>query len=145
MATVEELSDALRNADAAGDNDGARILADEIVKMRQPKGFVANATDFVKSIPRGIIGGLTSAPNPALGVPAWGELGDVAATQKAATETLKSQVPAPQGPVGKVGEAVGEGLGNPVSWMGPGGLGRALLDDRSGFDPYIEGAFRRGR
>lgn len=34
MATLPELEDALRNADAAGDVDAARQLADEIVRMR---------------------------------------------------------------------------------------------------------------
>lgn len=37
MATLEELSTALRNADAAGDTEAARILASEIVKMRGEK------------------------------------------------------------------------------------------------------------
>lgn len=34
MATVDQLATALRNADAAGDADAARVLAAEIVKMR---------------------------------------------------------------------------------------------------------------
>ena len=35
MATITELEDALRNADAAGDADAARMLADEIIRLRQ--------------------------------------------------------------------------------------------------------------
>jgi len=35
MATMAELETALRNADAAGDADGARVLATEIMRMRQ--------------------------------------------------------------------------------------------------------------
>jgi len=44
MATAEQLERALRNADAAGDTQGARVLAAELAKMRTPsspegKGF----------------------------------------------------------------------------------------------------------
>jgi hypothetical protein len=35
MATLAELENALRNADAAGDAEGARILANEIIRRRQ--------------------------------------------------------------------------------------------------------------
>lgn len=38
MASLPELEDALKNADAAGDTAAARMLADEIVKMRGPQG-----------------------------------------------------------------------------------------------------------
>ena len=34
MATIEDLSDALVNADKAGDNEASRILADAIVKLQ---------------------------------------------------------------------------------------------------------------
>jgi hypothetical protein len=98
-------------------------LASEGVSLDQlqgPKGFVANAMDFAKSIPRGIVSGLTSAPNPSM-VPIEDEQAAVAPTRQAATATLKAPLPEPQGPAGKVGEAVGEGLGNPVSYLGPGG------------------------
>jgi len=65
MASLEELSQALINADAAGDADGARILAGEIQKIRQqpsaPKApEVSTATDIAKSagvgLGRGSIG-----------------------------------------------------------------------------------------
>lgn len=87
----------------------------------QPQGFIANAMDFAKSIPRGLITGLTSAPNPSM-VPIQDELAAVAPTRQAAAETLKAQTPEPQGRAGKFGEAVGEGLGNPLSYVGPGSL-----------------------
>lgn len=38
MASLPELEDALKNADAAGDTAAAQVLADEIVKMRGPVG-----------------------------------------------------------------------------------------------------------
>ena len=86
-----------------------------------PQGFMANTADFVKSIPRGLITGLTSASNPSM-VPTEDEQMAVAPIRQAATETLKAPTYAPQGPAGRVGEAIGEGLGNPVSYIGPGGL-----------------------
>ncbi len=85
-----------------------------------PKGFMANAMDFAKSIPRGIVTGLTSGANPSM-VPTEDEQMAVAPTRQAATETLKGQTYAPQGPVGRIGEAVGEGIGSPASYLGPGG------------------------
>lgn len=90
-------------------------------QLKAPQGLMANAADFVKSIPRGIISGLTSAPNPSM-VPIEDEQAAVAPTRQAATDTLKSAVPEPQGRAGKFGEAIGEGLGNPISYLGPGGL-----------------------
>lgn len=87
----------------------------------QPQGFMANALDFAKSIPRGLIQGLTSLPNPSM-VPIEDELAATAPAREAAKEKLLSQVPAPQGRVGQVGEAVGASLGNPMSYVGPGGL-----------------------
>ncbi len=65
MASLEELSQALINADAAGDADGARILAGEIQKIRVQPGApatpeVSTAADIAKSgsvgLARGAIG-----------------------------------------------------------------------------------------
>lgn len=92
------------------------------VTANAPQGFAANALDFVKSIPRGIVSGLTSAPNPSM-VPTGDEEAAVAPTRAQATQTLQAQTPEPQGRYGKLGEAVGQGVGNPVSYLGPGGLG----------------------
>jgi hypothetical protein len=77
MATVEELSDALRNADAAGDKDGARILADEIVKMRGEK------PQSLSGLGAAAAGGLGRGTAGLLGLP--GDIGSVAswATDKA--------------------------------------------------------------
>ncbi len=41
-------------------------IAASLPKTQGPQGFMANAMDFVKSIPRGLVTGLTSAPNPSM-------------------------------------------------------------------------------
>lgn len=80
-----------------------------------------SALNFVSAIPRGIMTGLTSAPNPSL-VPIGDELDAVAPTRGAALETAKAALPVVEGRAGRIGEAVGEGLGNPLSYLGPGSL-----------------------
>lgn len=90
-----------------------------------PQGFMANAMDFVKSIPRGIVSGLTSMPNPSM-VPIADEQAAIAPARAQATETLKASTPEPQGRAGKFGQAIGEGLGNPLTYAGPGGIGLKL-------------------
>lgn len=86
-----------------------------------PQGFTANALDFVKSIPRGLVTGLTSAPNPSF-VDTSAEQAAVAPTRQAATDALKQPLPVPEGHAGRFGEAIGEGVGNPIAYLGPGGL-----------------------
>lgn len=76
--------------------------------------------DFIKSIPRGMVTGLTSVPNSSM-VPIGDELDAVAPTRQQSAETLKAPLPEPQGMAGRFGAAVGEGLGNPLSYVGPGG------------------------
>lgn len=71
MATLDELSTALRNADAAGDVDAARALAGEITKMRGGKiglGDVARqALTDVTSLPSKIYNSLKTLPARAYG------------------------------------------------------------------------------
>lgn len=127
MTDLSKLSDAELQSLYSGTGAGKSVtgMSDDELKAAYgspaPQGFMANAADFVKSIPRGLITGLTSAPNPSM-VPIDDELAAVAPTSQAAAETLKAPLPTPQGSAGKIGEAVGEGLGNPVSYLGPGGL-----------------------
>ncbi len=128
MTDLSKMSDAELQALYGGTGAGKAVadMSDDELKaaygsQATPQGFVANALDFAKSIPRGIVTGLTSAPNPSM-VPIEDEQMAVAPTRQAAAETLKAQLPAPQGNVGKFGEAIGEGLGNPISYLGPGGL-----------------------
>lgn len=56
MATLDQLETALRNADAAGDTQAATVLAQEILKMRQPAAVTAGKE--INSIPRQL--GLTA-------------------------------------------------------------------------------------
>jgi hypothetical protein len=91
-----------------------------------PKGFMANAADFFKSIPRGVVSGLTSAPNPSMVPGLEPETEAVAPTRERALQTLQAPLPAPQGPAGQFGQAMGEGLGNPMSYLGPGSMGLKL-------------------
>lgn len=60
MATMAELETALRNADAAGDADGARVLAGEITRMRQQP--VARPGALERGV-RGVMQGLQDAPD----------------------------------------------------------------------------------
>src|SRR6266850_4945709 len=49
MASLEELGNALRKADAAGNSADAKVLADEIRRMQQPYGSdtaIAQGTNF---------------------------------------------------------------------------------------------------
>jgi hypothetical protein len=87
----------------------------------KPQGFMANAADFFKSIPRGLVQGATSMPNPSM-VPIQDEELAMAPVREGAKQTLLNQTHAPQGAWGKGGQAIGEGLGNPASWLGPGGV-----------------------
>jgi hypothetical protein len=83
-------------------------------------GIGSSLMDFVKSIPRGLIQGVTSLPNPSM-VPIQDEELAMAPIREGAKETLLAQTHAPEGRMGKFGEAIGAGLGNPISWVGPGG------------------------
>jgi hypothetical protein len=50
----------------------------------------------------------------------------VAPTRERATQALQAPLPAPQGRAGQFGQALGEGVGNPLSYLGPGSLGLKL-------------------
>lgn len=58
MATYEQLATALRNADAAGDVEAARALAQALASMRPPEPVAVKAGGALKDIPRQI--GLTA-------------------------------------------------------------------------------------
>jgi hypothetical protein len=139
MATLDELSTALVNADKAGDTGAARMLAAEITKMRAPQGVAANAADFVKSMPRGAVsevsrsgvGAMMSDPGFMMGQ-ATGQpspYGDQSPSQAAEAVTqgvernITGPLPEPQGRAGKFGAAIAGGLANPMTYMGPGGMG----------------------
>jgi hypothetical protein len=60
MATLAELESALRNADAAGDADGARVLANEIIRMRQ---VPTERPGALERGARGVLQGLQDVPD----------------------------------------------------------------------------------
>jgi hypothetical protein len=169
MATLDDLSTALRNADAAGDVDAARALAAEISKMRggsapaaQPQAVGPSALeDAALSGGSGLLKGLASFV---------GVGGDISKGLGAATESMEKKgfpvqeskqamldaMPAwlrgyhekpappigsaevrgamdsaagapvasykPQTTGGKYAGTVGEFAGNPMSYIGPGGM-----------------------
>jgi hypothetical protein len=104
-----------------------------LAQLNGPQGFVANAEDFAKSIPRGAlssflgalsnIGAAGAVDAQFSGVPtASPETMPTGPQGVAQVEATVGKLPTPQGPFGRVGEAIGEGLGNPASYIGPGGL-----------------------
>lgn len=142
---MNKLEVALQNAHAAGDTSAARALAGEIIKVRgasplasmsdeqlkaayyasqpKPQGFMANAADFAKSIPRGVMSNLGSAASFAgeSPVPMPDEL-LASNSDKMAALDKNFDLHKPQGRAGQFGAAIGETLGNPLSYAGPGSL-----------------------
>lgn len=92
--------------------------------------------DFFASIPRGLLSGLSNAAS-AGGQAAQLEMGQPVDVPNAPETTsileknVTGQLPQPQGMPGRFGAAIGESLGNPASYVGPGSLplkiGGALL------------------
>jgi hypothetical protein len=82
--------------------------------------------DFVKSIPRGAVEGFMGAAS-ALGRATAGEMGQEPAQIPSGQESTRQieqnvtgEMHKPEGRAGRFGAAVGETLGNPVSYVGPG-------------------------
>jgi len=92
-----------------------------------PLSLAAGADDFFRSIPRGIASGLNSAGS-ALARATQAEMGqDVdAPTPAQGMDILEKNVTGPmhrpEGRAGKFGASVGEFVGNPASYVVPGGL-----------------------
>lgn len=92
--------------------------------------------DFIKSVPGGVVNGLSSALS-AGGQAAQAEMGQpidvpgAAETSQILQSNVTGQLPQPQGMAGRFGQSVGEYLGNPASYIGPGGaalkVGGAIL------------------
>lgn len=108
-----------------------------------PKGAVA---DFFSSIPRGLLHGLSSAAAasgraeaPLSGVDPAEVPGAEQATDLV-EKNVTGALPKPQGDAGRYGAAVGDVLGNPASWIGPGsvlakaatGVGSAVGSEAAG-------------
>jgi hypothetical protein len=94
-------------------------------------GLWSSAADFFKSIPQGVVRGATSAAS-ALGQAEEGlQTGGAQQTVPGAGESAKlagvDRLPQPQGAAGRFGGAIGEGFGNPSSYMMPGGVAAKTL------------------
>jgi hypothetical protein len=143
MATLDDLSTALRNADAAGDADAARALAAEITKLRAvdtsgdlaksaaiavPEGLINAAGapgDLSEYGARGIdwatrkIGGLLGVDvKPRPDQPFRGGSGDI----KGAIEGVTGKFYESKTPEGKILRSAVSTATNPISYVGPGGL-----------------------
>jgi hypothetical protein len=92
----------------------------DYAKPEGPQGFTANAMDFMKSIPGGLLKGFTGGVNSNPALMQDEQMAEQQARQ-ATAETVANQIHKPEGGVGKIGSAIGEGVGNPISWVGPGG------------------------
>jgi hypothetical protein len=110
-----------------------------------PQGFMANAADFVKSIPEGVARGLGQFKGPQI----EGEFFNQPFTggPMPAEAPIPTGLPLPQGKAGEYGMALGQAFGNPASFTGPGGMalkaaGAALsgLGGKAGEDTGIPGA-----
>jgi hypothetical protein len=100
-------------------------MSDEQLKAAyeatKPKGVVANAADFLKSIPRGILSGAVGSaagqaqtdPAYAMGqamMPVPSQTPTAEDVTKAVEQNVTGELPQPQGRAGKFGQAIGEGL-----------------------------------
>jgi hypothetical protein len=98
-------------------------------QVQNPKAQAqtAGATDFFRSVPRGVVSGFNSAAS-ALGRATQAEMGqDVdAPTPQQGMQILEKEVTGPmyrpEGRAGQFGASVGEFLGNPASYMAPGSV-----------------------
>lgn len=124
----------INGPDGATQEQAFQILQQQIGGgQQQQKADVNPAVDFGRSIPRGAVSGFTGAlanigQSAALdaqysGVPT-ADPASMPTGQQGMDEIEKATGPMykPQGRAGRVGEAIGEGLGNPTSYIGPGGL-----------------------
>lgn len=93
--------------------------------------WTESAVDFAKSVPRGALSGISSVLS-ASGKAAAGEQGFAEQipgpedTANILEKNVTGKLPQPQGTAGKYGAAVGEAIGNPISYVGPGGLAAKL-------------------
>src|SRR5688572_29287215 len=99
--------------DAYGASDGvtAAVLQGGAAPAAAQAGSTSGVADFFKSIPRGIVSGITSLPNPSFAL-SQDEVSADMAGRRAGAEIVKQPMHKPEGRAGRFGEAVGEGLGN---------------------------------
>ena len=128
----EGQSYSVQGPDGATPEQAFGILQQHLGGAPAPQGFAANALDFAKSIPRGLASGFAGALS-ATGKAASSDMLMPDGTPMAETMPTPQQVVSqiekatgplhqPQGMAGRFGESVGEALGNPTSYVGPGSL-----------------------
>jgi hypothetical protein len=104
-------------------------IASSFPKTSTPAAGQSSAVgDFLKSIPRGIMGGLSQAGS-ALGQATMHEMGqpenaaeipNAEQTVQHLEQNITGDLHKPEGRAGKFGAAIGESVGNPASYIGPG-------------------------
>jgi hypothetical protein len=132
MPITAESADGVRHEfpDGTGQDVIGRVMK-QYASQQTPAGPPAapqssGIGDFFKSIPRGAVEGFMGAAS-SLGKATAGEMGQEPAQIPSGTESTKQieqnvtgEMHKPEGRAGKFGAAVGEVLGNPVSYVGPG-------------------------
>lgn len=104
------------------DADISAALASEPAK---PSGFMGHAKDLLKSIPGGMVKGAKAGLDfiTQEGTDYGNQGGDpLKAPLEQGVMAASAALPVPQGRAGKVGESIGEAVGSPFSYLGPGGL-----------------------
>jgi len=107
-------------------------LARQGRRARKIAGDRPSSADLFNSIPRGILLGLANTASAGgqaaqiemqqpVDVPSGDEATDII------ERNITGPLPKPQGPAGQVGKTIGEFLGNPMSYIGPGGLAAKVL------------------
>lgn len=119
LALVQPKSDAPADYTKMSDTDLLKVVGGG------PSGFMGHAKDLLKSIPRGLVKGAKEGLDfiTQEGTDFGNQGGDpLRAPIEQGVAAAREALPVPQGRAGKVGEAVGEAVGSPFSYIGPGGL-----------------------
>ncbi len=113
--------------DGATPEQAFGILQKQIGAPSGPQGVVANAADLAKSVPRGVLSGISGALSATgqaeqlqMGQPV--DVPSPEATTGVLEKNITGDLHKPEGRYGRVGAAIGESLGSPLSYIGPGGL-----------------------
>lgn len=108
----------------AATSSGGGGMFDDLIPQQSQRSAVG---DFFASIPRGVISGLANtaslsgdAAQIEMGQPLTGPSGPEAT--KILEQNVTGPLPQPQGMAGRFGASMGEALGTPTSFIGPGGL-----------------------
>jgi len=110
--------------DGMSDDAIAAAIKSHMATAEPPRGAVM---DFIKSIPRGALGGLSGALSAGgqaeqlqMGQPV--DVPSDTQTRDILEKNITGKLPEPQGRAGRYGEAVGGVMGNPATYAAPGGL-----------------------